>query len=158
MLAYSGHEPSVLIDNSVQAIVTKNQRARPRLRPEIEYPDVPDSYRAVLRTFGRDAAGAGGIVVATALAVVKLAAMVALTFVVGQRVVPRLLTAVAATRSRELFTLTVLVVALGVAVGSAKLFGVSMALGSFLAGMAVGRSEFSQIAGPGRGDRAVERV
>ena len=49
----------------------------------------------------------------------------------------------AATRSRELFTLTVLVLALGIAVGSAKLFGVSMALGAFLAGMVVGRSEFS---------------
>ena len=50
---------------------------------------------------------------------------------------------VAATRSRELFTLTVLVLALGIAVGSAMLFGVSMALGAFLAGMVVGRSEFS---------------
>jgi CPA2 family monovalent cation:H+ antiporter-2 len=50
---------------------------------------------------------------------------------------------VAATRSRELFTLTVLVLALGIAVGSAKLFGVSMALGAFLAGLVVGRSEFS---------------
>jgi CPA2 family monovalent cation:H+ antiporter-2 len=49
----------------------------------------------------------------------------------------------AATRSRELFTLTVLVVALGVAVGSASVFGVSMALGAFLAGMVVGRSDFS---------------
>ena len=49
----------------------------------------------------------------------------------------------AATRSRELFTLTVLVVALGIAVGSVQLFGVSMALGAFLAGMVVGRSEFS---------------
>ena len=45
--------------------------------------------------------------------------------------------------SRELFTLTVLVVALGIAVGSAELFGVSMALGAFLAGMVVGRSDFS---------------
>ena len=48
-----------------------------------------------------------------------------------------------ATRSRELFTLTVLVLALGIAVGSAELFGVSMALGAFLAGMVVGRSDFS---------------
>ena len=47
------------------------------------------------------------------------------------------------TRSRELFTLTVLVVALGIAVGVAKVFGVSMALGAFLAGMVVGRSDFS---------------
>jgi CPA2 family monovalent cation:H+ antiporter-2 len=50
---------------------------------------------------------------------------------------------VAATRSRELFTLTILAVALGIAAGSAHLFGVSMALGAFLAGMIVGRSEFS---------------
>ena len=49
----------------------------------------------------------------------------------------------AATRSRELFTLTVLVLALGIAVGSAELCGVSMALGAFLAGMVVGQSEFS---------------
>src|SRR4029079_10011229 len=49
----------------------------------------------------------------------------------------------AATRSRELFTLTVLVLALGVAVGSVRLFRVSMALGAFLAGMVVGRTEFS---------------
>jgi CPA2 family monovalent cation:H+ antiporter-2 len=49
----------------------------------------------------------------------------------------------AATRSRELFTLTVLVIALGIAVGSAELFDVSMALGAFLAGMVVGQSDFS---------------
>jgi CPA2 family monovalent cation:H+ antiporter-2 len=64
-------------------------------------------------------------------------------FVVGVRVLPWLLKLVAASGSRELFTLTVLVVALGIAVGSAKLFDVSMALGAFLAGMVVGRSEFS---------------
>ena len=69
--------------------------------------------------------------------------MVALTLFVGERLIPWLLDRVAATRSRELFTLTVLVVALGIAVGSAKLFGISMALGAFLAGMVVGRSEFS---------------
>ena len=57
--------------------------------------------------------------------------------------IPRLLDYVADTRSRELFTLTVLVLALGIAVGSALIFGVSMALGAFLAGMVVGRSEFS---------------
>ena len=50
---------------------------------------------------------------------------------------------VARTRSRELFTLTVLVSALGIAVGSAKFFGASMALGAFLAGLIVGQSEFS---------------
>ena len=64
--------------------------------------------------------------------------------VVGNRVIPYLLDRVAATRSRELFTLTVLVLALGIAVGAARVFGVSMALGAFLAGMVVGRSEYSQ--------------
>ncbi len=88
-------------------------------------------------------AGAGGVAVAVGLAVLRLAAMVALTLLVGERLIPRLLDLVAATRSRELFTLTVLVLALGIAVGSARLFGVSMALGAFLAEMVVGRSEFS---------------
>jgi CPA2 family monovalent cation:H+ antiporter-2 len=78
-----------------------------------------------------------------ALASIKIAVLVGLTMVVGDRVIPRVLGWVAATRSRELFTLTVLVMALGIAVGSAKLFSVSMALGAFLAGMIVGRSEFS---------------
>ena len=73
----------------------------------------------------------------------EVAVMVFFTFVVGQRVVPALLDRVAATGSRELFTLTVLVVALGIAFGSAMLFGVSMALGAFLAGMVVGRSDYS---------------
>ena len=67
----------------------------------------------------------------------------AFTVLVGTRVIPRLLDYVARTRSRELFTLAVLVIALGIAVGSALLFSVSMALGAFLAGMVVGRSEYS---------------
>ena len=50
---------------------------------------------------------------------------------------------VADTGSRELFTLTVLTLALGIAVGSAAVFGVSMALGAFLAGLVVGRSDYS---------------
>ncbi len=93
--------------------------------------------------FGRPGGGAGGLAVALILAVLKVAAMVAVTYLGGRRLIPWLLAQAAATRSRELFTLTVLVVALGIAVGSAKLFGVSMALGAFLAGMVVGRSEFS---------------
>ena len=73
----------------------------------------------------------------------KVAALVAFTAIVGARVIPKVLDHVAATRSRELFTLTVLVIALGIAVGSAQVFGVSMALGAFLAGMVVGRSDYS---------------
>jgi CPA2 family monovalent cation:H+ antiporter-2 len=87
--------------------------------------------------------GVGHVAMAAGLAVVKIVLMVGLTFLLGNRLIPWLLDRAAATRSRELFTLTVLVVALGVAVGSVKLFGVSMALGAFLAGMVVGRTEFS---------------
>jgi CPA2 family monovalent cation:H+ antiporter-2 len=87
-------------------------------------------------TFGNIAASSGW-------AMLKILALVAFTFVVGGWIIPRLLTKIAQTGSRELFTLAVLAVALGIAVGSAKLFGVSMALGAFLAGMVVGRSDFS---------------
>lgn len=84
-----------------------------------------------------------GPVIALLSAALKIAVPIAVTFVLGGRLIPWLLKQVAATHSRELFTLTILVVALGIAVGSAKLFGVSMALGAFLAGMVVARSDFS---------------
>jgi CPA2 family monovalent cation:H+ antiporter-2 len=64
-------------------------------------------------------------------------------FYVGGRLIPWILAHVARSRSRELFTLAVLVLAIGVAVGATKWFGVSPALGAFLAGMVVGQSEFS---------------
>ena len=79
---------------------------------------------------------------AIGLALVKVVALGGLTIVVGGRVLPWVLTAVARTQSRELFTLAVLAIALGIAVSSAQVFGVSMALGAFLAGLVVGRSEF----------------
>jgi CPA2 family monovalent cation:H+ antiporter-2 len=91
---------------------------------------------------GRDV-GSAGLTLALVLAALKIGALVALTFLLGGRVIPGVLKRVAATRSRELFTLAVLVIALGIAVGSATIFGVSMALGAFLAGMVVGRSDFS---------------
>jgi monovalent cation:H+ antiporter-2, CPA2 family len=86
--------------------------------------------------------GLQGVAVALGTAALKIAALVAVIFLAGGRFIPWVLEHVAATRSRELFTLAVLVIALGIAVGSAKLFGVSMALGAFLAGTIVGRSEF----------------
>ncbi len=80
---------------------------------------------------------------AVAMAVLKVGLMVAVTLVAGKRLIPLMLKRAADTDSRELFTLTVLVMALGIAVGAAKIFGVSMALGAFLAGMVVGRSDYS---------------
>ena len=73
----------------------------------------------------------------------KIGLVIAGIIFLGGWLIPWLLKHVVATRSRELFTLTILVVALCIAVISANLFGVSIALGSFLAGMVVGRSDFS---------------
>jgi CPA2 family monovalent cation:H+ antiporter-2 len=93
--------------------------------------------------FGPAAAEGGSLTVTLGVATLKIVALVAFTFLVGGWVIPRGLGYVTRTGSRELFTLAVLAVALGIAVGSAKLFGVSMALGAFLAGMVVARSDFS---------------
>ncbi|MFD0739153.1 YbaL family putative K(+) efflux transporter [Lysobacter koreensis] len=73
----------------------------------------------------------------------KVGAFIALMLIVGRRAVPWLLERVAGTGSRELFTLCVLAIALGVAFGSAELFGVSFALGAFFAGLLLNESEFS---------------
>jgi CPA2 family monovalent cation:H+ antiporter-2 len=93
--------------------------------------------------FESGASTPGGVALGLLLSILKIGALVALMFLVGDRAIPWMLARVAATRSRELFTLTILVVALGIAVASAEVFGVSMALGAFLAGMVVGRSDFS---------------
>ncbi|NUO52459.1 MAG: sodium:proton exchanger [Polyangiaceae bacterium] len=88
-------------------------------------------------------AGAGAIASSLALTVGKIALFVVFTLFVGGKVIPKILAFVAKTRSRELFTLAVLALALGIAVEAAELFGASMALGAFLAGMVVGQSEFA---------------
>ena len=73
----------------------------------------------------------------------KVGAFVIVMLVVGRRVIPWILHYVAHTGSRELFRLAVLALALGVAFGAAKLFGVSLALGAFFAGMIMSESELS---------------
>ena len=93
--------------------------------------------------FGPSAGSGTNVPVALALAVAKLGVLVGFTLLAGGRLIPWILGRVAGTNSRELFTLTILAVALGIAVASAQLFGASMALGAFLAGMVVGRSDFS---------------
>lgn len=77
------------------------------------------------------------------LAIGKILVLVGLMFVVGRRVFPWLLGYVADTGSRELFTLTVIAVAIGIAYSSAQLFGVSLALGAFIAGMVMRESHLS---------------
>lgn len=98
---------------------------------------------------GPDAGAAttgNGMAIAMAIGwtLLKLGLFVAVMLVVGRRVIPWTLERIAATGSRELFTLSILAIALGVAFGSAMLFGVSFALGAFFAGMLLNESELSQ--------------
>ena len=73
----------------------------------------------------------------------KVGAFVVLMIVAGRRVIPWILQYTVHYGSRELFRLAVLVVALGVAFGAARLFGVSFALGAFFAGMVLNESELA---------------
>ena len=94
--------------------------------------------------FSKNGAGsAQQAAVALGMAAAKIIGLVGVVFILGRWVIPWLLDKIALTRSRELFTLAVLVLAIGIAIGSATVFGVSVALGAFLAGLAVGRSEFA---------------
>jgi monovalent cation:H+ antiporter-2, CPA2 family len=78
-----------------------------------------------------------------AFAIVRVALLLVVVLVGGNRLIPWLMRIVAQTRSRELFTLSVLAIALAIALGSSMIFGVSMALGAFLAGMLVGQTDAS---------------
>ncbi|MBD8635786.1 Kef family K(+) transporter [Stenotrophomonas sp. 169] len=97
--------------------------------------------------FGPDAAkenhSIGSVLADIGWTFVQLGLFVAVMLVVGRRVIPWILERTAGTGSRELFTLAVLAIALGVAFGSAMLFGVSFALGAFFAGMLLNESELS---------------
>ncbi|MGF6418044.1 CPA2 family monovalent cation:H+ antiporter-2 [Stenotrophomonas sp. AN71] len=97
--------------------------------------------------FGPDAANEqhtiGSVLASIGWTFVQLGLFVAVMLVVGRRVIPWILERIAGTGSRELFTLSVLAIALGVAFGSAMLFGVSFALGAFFAGMLLNESELS---------------
>lgn len=77
------------------------------------------------------------------IAVAKIVLFFAFMLIGGKRFLPWLLNVVSRTRSREMFTLAVIVVAVGVAFGAAKLFGVSLALGAFFAGMMLKESDLS---------------
>ncbi|HEV7439636.1 MAG TPA: YbaL family putative K(+) efflux transporter [Methylobacterium sp.] len=92
---------------------------------------------------GHHGGGGGNIWLTLGLTLAKVAVFTALMLVGGRRIVPWLLDQAARTGSRELFTLAVLALALGIAFGSAELFGVSFALGAFFAGMVLAESDLS---------------
>jgi CPA2 family monovalent cation:H+ antiporter-2 len=78
------------------------------------------------------------------LTLIKVAVFVGIMLIVGRRIIPWVLHYIAHTGSRELFRLGVLAIALTVAFGAARLFGVSLALGAFFAGMILSESPLSQ--------------
>ncbi|AYR24069.1 YbaL family putative K(+) efflux transporter [Herbaspirillum rubrisubalbicans] len=93
---------------------------------------------------GKGEALSGSAVLLTlGLTLGKVVAFVAVMLIVGRRVIPWILERIADTGSRELFRLAVLAIALGFALGSAYVFGVSFALGAFFAGMILSESELS---------------
>ncbi|HEX5939858.1 MAG TPA: cation:proton antiporter, partial [Dehalococcoidia bacterium] len=87
--------------------------------------------------------GGGSSIAVVALSLASAGVFIALMLIVGSRVIPWLLVRVARLGSRELFTLAVMAVAVGIAVGSAELFGASLALGAFLAGLIISESDVS---------------
>jgi CPA2 family monovalent cation:H+ antiporter-2 len=90
-----------------------------------------------------EGAGARGLLATLAITLGQVSVFIALMVVVGRRLFPWLLWQVARTGSRELFTLCVIAVSVGIAYGAAELFGVSFALGAFIAGMVMRESALS---------------
>jgi monovalent cation:H+ antiporter-2, CPA2 family len=110
----------------------------PTLAPVLGGSTDPTASEPVAARFGLGLAGV------LALTIVKVGLFVGFMLIVGRRVVPWVLHYIAHTGSRELFRLAVLAIALCVAFGAAKLFGVSFALGAFFAGMILSESALSQ--------------
>ncbi len=82
-----------------------------------------------------------------AITLVKAAAFILIMFFAGARLIPWLLERIAHTRSRELFILAILAITLGTAMGASELFGVSLALGAFVAGAIISQSRLSHQVG-----------
>ena len=91
-----------------------------------------------------EGAGGGNLAVTIVTTLLAVAAFVAVMLIAGRRLLPWMLWQVNRTGSRELFTLATVAAAVGLAVGAAALFGVSVALGAFFAGLVLRESAFSE--------------
>ncbi|MFG6460424.1 cation:proton antiporter [Roseateles sp. DXS20W] len=91
-----------------------------------------------------DSGAQGNLAVTIVTTLLAVAAFVAIMLIAGRRLLPWLLWQVNRTGSRELFTLATVAAAVGLAVGAAALFGVSVALGAFFAGLVLRESAFSE--------------
>jgi CPA2 family monovalent cation:H+ antiporter-2 len=92
---------------------------------------------------GKSADGETSLLFALGKTLLQVGAFVAFMLIVGRKLFPWFLWRVAKTNSRELFTLSVIAAAVGIAYGSSELFGVSFALGAFFAGMVLRESDLS---------------
>ncbi|MEX1059868.1 MAG: YbaL family putative K(+) efflux transporter [Methyloceanibacter sp.] len=90
------------------------------------------------------APGTADVVRSVTILLGKFGIFLAVMLIVGKKLIPAILHYVAHTGSRELFRLAVLSIALGVAYAAAELFGISLALGAFFAGMMLSESQLSQ--------------
>ena len=82
----------------------------------------------------------GNLLEGLVLALLKTGVFIAIMLFIGVRFMPWLITKIARTRSRELFLLVIITMALGTSFIAAELFGVSLALAAFLAGVVLGES------------------
>ena len=140
----------------LRALADRNELDTPQGRIAVGWLIVEDLLAVVVLVLlptiapllgGTDAAGAGAaatdLLIPIVLALVKAVVFAVVMVVVGARFVPWLLLVVAREGSRELFTLAVLAIALGIAFIASTVFGVSFALGAFLAGLVVAESDMS---------------
>jgi CPA2 family monovalent cation:H+ antiporter-2 len=135
----------------VRTLEAHGEIERPWGRTAVGWLVVEDVVSVVLLVLLPALGSPGGASLGPALRATLLAsAFVVLMLVGGRKLFPALLWRAARTGSRELFTLSVVAIAVGIAFGGASLFGVSYALGAFLAGMVLRESDFSH--------RAAERV
>ncbi|NAZ35447.1 cation:proton antiporter [Rubellimicrobium sp. CFH 75288] len=95
---------------------------------------------------GAEARGSAGLAAQMGFVLLKVAAFIGLMAVLGTRLLPRVLILIAHERSRELFTLGVLAIALGIAWLAYTVFDASFALGAFVAGLVLAASPLGQTA------------
>ncbi|MEX2245742.1 MAG: cation:proton antiporter [Dehalococcoidia bacterium] len=126
----------------VKLLADRGDTARPYGRVSIAWSIVQDLVTVLLVAMLVAATGEGDVVRSVTLDSLKAVAFVAGLLLVGLRLVPWLLTLVAAQGSRELFVLAVAALALGTALASERV-GLSLALGAFLAGLVVSESDLS---------------
>jgi CPA2 family monovalent cation:H+ antiporter-2 len=135
----------------MRVLVDNNALATPHGHVAVGWLIVEDIFTVLVlvllpvaaRSMNEGSGDAVAIAKSIAWSFLNLGVLAAIVLVAGGRVIPWILTRIARTRSRELFTLAILGIALAIAVGSAGLFHASLALGAFLAGMVVGQSKVS---------------